>query len=99
MSGARADVERTRLTALEQIFDCQHVRFSQIAYMDVIAYAGAIGRVVIVAENGDRISRQDGAQNQRNEVCLGIVAFAQTRSRFRAAGIEIAQPDAAKSRY
>ena len=56
MAGARADVELIGRAAAQQILDRQDVGLRQIVHVDVVADAGAVRRVVIVAENRDRLA-------------------------------------------
>src|SRR5262249_22319648 len=44
-------VERARLTAVTQVSERCHVRAGQILDVDVVAHAGAVGRLVVGAED------------------------------------------------
>src|ERR1035438_3677303 len=59
--------------------------------MDVIADAGAVGGGVIAAEDRDGFAREDGSEQQRDEVRLGLVFFAQVAGGIGAGGVEVAQ--------
>src|SRR5579871_4246455 len=76
----------------------QHVSFSQIVDVDVIAHAGAVGRGIIVAEKfegttlpGDRLQRAG------NQVSFRLVHFADVSSFVGTGGVEVAQADRAQS--
>ena len=56
VAGSRADVELVRSAAGDQVLQRQDMRLRQIVHVDVVADAGAIGRGVIVAKDGDGLA-------------------------------------------
>ena len=66
------------------------MRLRQIAHMDVVANAGSVRRVVIVAENGHRLAGPR-ARKTAGSVGFRIVLLADAPGRVRPAGVEIAQ--------
>src|SRR5262249_47934721 len=54
------------LTPLEKMLERQHVRVCDIANVNVIAYAGAIRRVVVLAKNANGLSRARRCKYQGN---------------------------------
>ena len=88
VAGSGSEVER----AGHVLFKSQDVSTCEVNDMDVVAYAGAIWRVVVIAEDLDALTlAQRHAQHKRNQVRLGIMIF--TVGFGRATGIEIAQED------
>ena len=57
------------------------MRLAEVLDVDVVADRGAVGRLVVVAEDGDRLSRAAGGdrEHQRDEVRLGVVRLAAAR--------------------
>src|SRR6267154_3305377 len=72
------------------------MRFRNIQDMDVVANAGAVGRGVIVAENGDvRSVGLNGLQDEGNE--MGFVAAGFSAMGGCAGDVEIAEGDEVES--
>src|ERR1017187_8964467 len=93
-AGAGADVELVARAAVQQVLDGQDVRLREIADVDVIADAGAVRGGVVVAENGDGLAGFDGTEDERDQVRLGRVLFAERGFGIGAGGVEVAQADA-----
>jgi hypothetical protein len=97
MAAARPQVNRLRGPA-RQIFQRQHVRFRQIAHMDVIPYAGAVGSWIFVAENLERGTlTTDGFESRGDEMSLRTVHFADGSSFIRPGGIEVSKVHVAQT--
>ena len=75
---SRAHVEHIRCAAFQQVFHGSHMRFRQIADVDVVADTGAIRRRVIVAKQRHRLARLDSTQQQRNQMRLRLVALSES---------------------
>jgi len=77
-------------------FEGQDVRLGQVDDVDVVADARAVGRGVVVAEDGDGRALAEGhLQDERDEVGFGVVVLAALG---RAAGcIEVAQAGVAQA--
>ena len=73
------------------------MRRCQIRDVDVIANARAVRGIVVVAKDGDRRSVARGRQDERDQMGLGIVRFADFVFRIGAGGIEVAQRDRAQT--
>ena len=70
------------------------MRARQVLHVDVVADAGAVGRVVVVAEDGQgRPPAERGVDRERDEVDLGIVVLAERAVGMAAGGVEVAQGD------
>ena len=74
----------------------EQVCVGEIHYVDVVANAGAVGSRIIVAEERYWFASGNRAQQQRYQVRFGIVLFAEARFGIGAAGVEVAQADAAQ---
>src|SRR5580692_1218791 len=75
-SAAAAQVVDQRSTLAESI-KSEHVRLSQVADVNVIANAGAVGRGVVGTEDGDGFSLSGCSfQNEGNQMRFGMVALA-----------------------
>ena len=82
-----------------QFFDCQQMGSAEIIDMDIISDAGSIRSIVIGAEDGKRVApSRCGLKHQRNQVCLGIVIFAQTSVFGTAGNVEVTQSREGKFR-
>jgi hypothetical protein len=97
-AGAGADIELVARAAVQQVLDGKDVRLRQVVNVDVVADATAVRRGVIVAEDGYRPAGFDGPQNERNQMRLGFVLFAERRLGIGAGGIEVAQADAGEEK-
>ena len=95
---AGAEVERARYAAIHQVQGCRHVRSSEIGYVDIVADAGSIRRLVVVTEDVEpvdlAIGRHEGA---RDKVRFGIVPLASLAVGIAAAGIEVTERHVAKT--
>ena len=79
-----------RAAALLQRSEGKDVGLCQVADMDIIPHAGAIGRGVVVAEDADVLALAEGnLEHQRNEMQLGIMILSPFLA--GAGGIEITQ--------
>ncbi len=78
--------------AIGQRFQRQDVRVCQVQHMNVIADAGSIGRIVIIAiyRNGVALA-QCHLQHQRDEVRFRGMIFPDVAVGMSAAGVEVAQ--------
>ena len=94
----------TRTRAAHQALQRQQMRRAQIGNMHVVANAGAVRCIEVIAEHLQaRLGRvaagaqaQRLEQHQRDQVRLRIMALAQFAFRVAAGGIEIAQRDGAQ---
>ena len=68
------------------------MRVGQVGHVDVVADRRAVPRRIIGAEHSQRIAAAErGPQNERDQVGLGIVIFADLAGRIGAGCIEITQ--------
>ena len=74
-----------------------HVRIGQVAHVNVVAQAGAVGRRIVVAEHLQRPPAGRRFDRARNQVDLGLVVLADRAVGMRARGIEVAQRDPAQA--
>ena len=74
-----------------KIFERLHVRVRDIAYVNIIAHAAAIRRVVVVAENMDWGSSARGCKHQRNEMGFRSMCLADFAVWICPRGVEITQ--------
>ena len=89
---AVAQVEGVAVAAGGEFFQRQQVGLAQVHDVDVVADAGAVGSVVVAAEDGDVGAAPGcGLQHQRDEVGFRFVAFAEFAFRVGAGGVEVAQ--------
>ena len=67
----------------------------EVLHVDVVADAGAVGRVVVVAVDAQARAAGPRAASmaQRDEVLLGVVVLAQRAVGMAAGGVEVAQRD------
>ena len=74
--------------------------FGQITHMDIVAHTRAVGRIVVVSEDGQLFAPADGhLRNVRHQVVGRTVGVFPDQARFmRAHGIEIAQQHQAELR-
>ena len=95
IAGAVAEVvdERFGLGGLvEQAAEAEHMGFGQIAHMDVIADAGAIGGGVVVAEDLQvGAAARHHIKHERDQVGFRVVVFTQIAIGIGAGSIEIAE--------
>src|SRR6185312_14467694 len=85
-------VEFGALSPALQIIQCLDMTVREVADVNVIANAGAVGCGVIVAEDLQRIALpQNGFKGRRDQARLAFMNFAQLAAFVRAGGIEIAQ--------
>lgn len=97
-SGLAAQIENIALAAVQEIAHGQDVSVGEIGDVDVIADAGAVFRRVIRAEDGDMVAYAlRRFQNERDEMRLRIVIFADGAALCRPGRIEIAERDVAKA--
>lgn len=89
---AVAEVEGVAVAACGEAVQRQQVGLTQVADVDVVADAGAVGGVVVAAEHGD-VGAAPGCclQHQGDEVGFGLVALAQLAFGVGAGGVEVAQ--------
>ena len=73
------------------MLECLHVRVGDVGHVYIVAHAGAVGRVVIVAEDAHRHAITGGREHQRNEVGLRVVQFPDLAVGIGARGIKVAQ--------
>ena len=75
------------------------VGFAQVFDVDVVAHAGAIGRVVVVAKqfHGAGLRVERGFDDVGDEVGFGLVRFADFAIAVGAGGVEVAQADGAQA--
>lgn len=66
------------------------MRLRQIRHVDIIANAGPVSRVIVVAEDADAwpIAR-NRVKHERDEVGFGIMRLADFALRIRAGGVKI----------
>src|SRR6266436_322040 len=97
MAATGPQIDRRRLAAVE-IFQSQHVRLRQIVHVNVIAYAGAVGRGVFVSEDFERRTlTADGFESRRDQVSFRSVNLPDRAGFVRSGGIEIAKADIAQT--
>jgi len=93
VAAAGAQVDRERLLPLEQVAQRRHVSFGEVHHVDVVAHAGAVGRVVVAAEHlhlgplADRHLRDVGHQVVRHPARV----LADQAAFVRAHRVEVAQ--------
>src|SRR5678815_644118 len=89
MAAARPQVDRLRGPA-GQIFQRQHVRFGQIAHVNVVPDTSAVGSWIFVPENFERRTlTTDGFESRGNEVSFRAVHFADGPGFIRPGGVEV----------
>jgi len=89
---AVAQVEGVAVAACGEFVQRQQVGLAQVHDVHIVADAGAIGGVVVAAEDGDvGAAFGGGLQHQGDEVGFGLVAFAQLAFGVGAGGVEVAQ--------
>ena len=77
-------------TSLIQHRERENVRARKVNYMDVIAYARAVARRVVVAVDGDvRAHACGGLQDDRDQMCFRVVRL--TTQLGRARRVEVTQ--------
>ena len=85
-------------TVFQEMFDRTRVRVGKVEYMDEIANAGAIPRIIVRAENLKmRPASQRCIHRDRYGMRFRRVPFANSAFRVSAGGIEIAQNKRAES--
>src|SRR5439155_2209384 len=91
-----AEVVRTAGVAVRQRLQREQVRACEVAHVNVVADAGAVGGRVVRAEDGHLGNPAGGRlQHDRNQVRLGLVALAAAGRGAR--GVEISQADRAQA--
>src|SRR3989338_4114947 len=89
---AVSQIEDPAFQAAKKRLERQKMRRGQVLDVNVIANAGAVRRVVVVAEDHELfVLSGDGAKDVGNDVRFGLMALAGLPSRMRAAGVEITQ--------
>ena len=73
------------------------MRLGEIADVDVVAQAGAVGRRIILPEHAERRPAVGGANRERDQVKLGRMIFANRAIGMRARRVEIPQRDPANA--
>ena len=85
-------------TVFQEMLDRTRVRVGKVEYMDEIANAGAIARIIVGAENLKlRAAAQRCIHRDRDGVRFRRVPFANPAFRVSAGGVEIAQDKGAES--
>ena len=98
MARPGAEVEARRSTSTPQVLERLHVGDGEILNVDVVTDAGAVGRVVVVAENGEMVALSHrGFAGDRDQMGLGAVVFPEVAFFVRACGVEVAQVDVANA--
>src|SRR4029453_6373336 len=92
-----ADIVRRRRSAAFERGQRPKMRVSQVADVNVVPEAGAIGGRVILTEYFERRPAVRGANGQRNQMDLRIVVFANLSARVGTRGVEVAQRDPLQS--
>ncbi len=91
---AGTEIQRIRVTTLEQITQRQYVRLGEIAYMNVITYAGSILRRIVLAKYRNiGPTPHCRIEDQRNQVSFRIVVLANFGVRICSCRIKIPQSD------
>ena len=93
MRGARADVICRRRRPVFERGQGAQVRRGQIADVNVVAQAGAVGGRVILAKHAERRPAGRGANRQRDQVNLVTMIFADRAVGMRPRRIEVTQRD------
>ena len=89
---AVAEVEDVALAAPPQVLEREDVRIGEVDDVDVVAQARAVRRRIVVAKDGDVVALAKGhLEDQRDEVRLGMMVFADGAVIECAGGVEIAQ--------
>lgn len=89
-----AQVEDLGGAALAEIVEAEDVGLGEIGDMDVVADAGAVGGVVVGAEDGDgRSLTEGGLEDEGDEVGFGGVVFAEATLGIGSGGVEVAEDD------
>jgi len=85
-------VEGAARRAAAQALQGQAVRRGQVADVHVVAHAGAVRRVPVIAEDAQRGLAAGGClEHQRQEVGLRVVRLTGAATLVRAGGVEVAQ--------
>ena len=93
VAGSCTNVELVGIPTRQQVLHCQDVRLGKIVHVDVVADAGAVRGIVIVAEDGDRLAGHHCIEHQRNQVGLRLVLLSKPALGIGARGVEVSQRD------
>ena len=94
---ARAEVERLGRAGLDGANGLS-VGLGQVFNVDIVTDAGAVGRVVIVAENGKGRARSGGGeQRERDQVGFRVMVFTNPAVRGGTGRVEVTQRNAAQT--
>src|ERR1700685_193930 len=98
VSAAGADVDGKTIFAGGEMVESFDVRGGKIVDVDVVADAGAVGRGIGGAEDVLLWAlARCGAEGERDQMCFGIVEFADFSAFVGTGGVEITQGGEAKS--
>ena len=91
-NAAGADVDGKTIFAGGEMVESFDVRGGKIVDVDVVADAGAVGRGIVGAEDVQLWAlARCGAEGERDQMCFGIVEFADFSAFVGTGGVEITQ--------